>query len=605
MAENNRSETFKWLNATQFFGALNDNLYKLAMVFCLIAANPEINPDSVMADTGAVFVIPFLLFSDAAGVLADRMSKQVIIARLKIIELILMSSAFLCFYFQSSYGLYIVLFLMCTQSAFFGPAKYGIIPELVSTGRLSKSNSHIVSATFLAIIIGTLMASVLAGGKNGLLICGTACILISMGGIFTSRRIYKTPPGGGKEKINPLFFIGIWKTIKSVAEDRYLLMSILTSSYFWLVAAYAQMNLIPYGIDLMHLAPENSNIAGYLYLVVAVGVGSGAILAGLLSGRNIEFGIVPIGAFGLSASLMMLYFAADSVAWAVFFIIILGISAGLFMLPLSAFIQWKTPVHKRGAVLAASNFLNFVGILSAALMIKLFQEGLGFSPGQAFLLLGVMTFILAVAAMIVLPDFFIRFIMLIITKIFYRIKIKGIENLPSAGGALLAADVASWVDPFILTATGQRRIKFLIEPGLYNFPWLYCLFQLMGMISISQKDNPEQVKNALRRARENVKNEGLVCVFAEKEVALTGKIKGVKLCERIIAGSGMPLVPVYIDSTSTGSLLRKKASVHFGQQMPDSASGEDIRKQIIKLMPKIKCNHVNTARKKQNKRPGK
>ncbi len=606
MAGNNSSPTFKWLNATQFLGALNDNLYKLAMVFCLIAANPEINPDSVMADTGAVFVIPFLLFSDAAGVLADRISKQVIIARLKIIELILMSSGFICFYFKSSYGLYTVLFLMCTQSAFFGPAKYGIIPELVSTEQLSKANSHIVSATFLAIIIGTLTASVLAGGKNGLLVCGTACILISMGGIFASRRIYKTPPGGGREKINPLFFIGIWRTVKSVAEDRYLLMSILTSSYFWLVAAYAQMNLIPYGIDLMHLAPENSNIAGYLYLVVAVGVGSGAILAGLLSGRNIEFGIVPIGAFGLSASLLMLYFAADSVAWAVFVIIMLGISAGLFMLPLSAFIQWKTPVHKRGAVLAASNFLNFTGILSAALMIKLFQEGLGFSPGQAFLLLGVMTFILAVAAMIVLPDFFIRFIMLIITKIFYRIKIRGIENLPSAGGALLAADVASsWVDPFILTATGQRRIKFLIESGPYNLPWLRCLFQIMGMISISEEDNPGQIKNALRLARENIKTEGLVCVFAEKEVSLTDKIKGAKLCERIIAGSGMPLVPVYINSAGTESLLRKKASVHFGQQMPDSASAEDIRKQILKLVPKTKCNHVNTARKKQNERPGK
>ncbi|MCD6225401.1 MAG: MFS transporter, partial [Deltaproteobacteria bacterium] len=262
MTKNNSNATFKWLNATQFFGALNDNLYKLSMVFFLIAVNPEINPDSIMADTGAVFVLPFLLFSDAAGVLADRISKQIIIARLKIIELFLMSSGFLCFYFKSSAGLYVVLFLMCTQSAFFGPAKYGIIPELVPDERLSKANSHIVSATFLSIIIGTLMASVLAGGDHGFLICGTTCILISMGGIFVSRRIYKAPPGGGKEKINPLFFVGIWKTVKSIAEDRYLLMSVLTASYFWLVAAYAQMNLIPYGIDLMQLAPENSNIAG-------------------------------------------------------------------------------------------------------------------------------------------------------------------------------------------------------------------------------------------------------------------------------------------------------------------------------------------------------
>ncbi|MCD6272376.1 MAG: MFS transporter [Deltaproteobacteria bacterium] len=603
MTENNKQATFKWLNATQFFGALNDNLYKLSMVFFLIAINPGINPDSVMANTGAIFVLPFLLFSDSAGVLADRISKQIIIARLKIIELILMSSGLLCFYLKTSYGLYVVLFLMCTQSAFFGPAKYGIIPELVPAERLSKANSHIVSATFLSIIIGTLMASMLAGGEYGFLICGTTCILISTGGIFVSRRIYKTSPGGGKEKINPLFFVGIWKTVKYVAEDRYLLMSVLTASYFWLVAAYSQMNLIPYGIDLMHLAPEKSNIAGYLYLVVAIGVGTGAIIAGLLSGRNIEFGIVPIGAFGLSASLILLHSAADSFVWAIFFIIMLGTSAGLFLLPLNAFIQWKTPGHRRGAVLAASNFLNFVGILGATLMIKIFQEMLGFSPGQAFMLLGVMTFILAVATIIVLPDFFVRFIMLIITKIFYRIKIKGIENIPTAGGVLLVSNIASWVDPFILMATGQRRIRFLIERRIYNTRWLNWFFRLMQMVPVSEKDTPWQIKNALRRARGIIEAEGMVCVFAEGAVSLTGQIGRFKKgCERIITGTGLPVVPVYIGGT-WGSIfsyykgkplsdwparIPYKVSVQLGQQMPDSTSAEEIREQIIKLSKGIK-----------------
>ncbi len=261
-------------------------------------------------------------------------------------------------------------------------------------------------------------------------------------------------------------------------------MSVLTASYFWLVAAYAQMNLIPYGIDLMHLAPEKSNIAGYLYLVVAIGVGTGAIIAGLLSGRNIAFGIVPIGAFGLSASLILLHSAADSFVCTIFFIIMLGTSAGLFLFPLNAFIQWKTPGYRRGAVLAASNFLNFVGMLGATLMIKIFQKMLGFSSGQAFMLLGVMTFILAVATIIVLPYFFIRFIMLIITKIFYRIKIEGIKNIPTAEGVLLVSNIASWVDPFILMATGQRRIRFLIERRIYNTRWLNWFFRLMQMVPV-------------------------------------------------------------------------------------------------------------------------
>ncbi len=413
MTSNYKHGTFKWLNITQFLGALNDNLFKLSMVFFLIATDPGINPDSVMANTGAVFVLPFLLFSDAAGVLADRLSKQRIIITLKTIEIGLMSLGALCFFFKSNYGLYMVLFLMCTQSAFFGPAKYGIVPELVPVERLSKANSYLICATFLSIIIGTIMASFMATGEKGYIICGIVCVAASCAGFLASRKIYKTSPCKGTDVISPFFFIGIWKTLKSVSKDNYLFMCVLTSSYFWMVAAYTQMNLVPYGIELMHLTPEKSNLVGYLYIVTAVGVGAGAMIAGLISGRNIEYGIVPIGALGLSICLACLNFTANFFVWALVIILFLGISAGLFKVPLNAFIQWKTPDDKRGAVLAATNFLNFTGILCATLMIKVFKEGFGFSSGQAFMLLGAMTLILAIWTMIVLPDFFVRFVMLI------------------------------------------------------------------------------------------------------------------------------------------------------------------------------------------------
>jgi len=412
MADNYNQDTFKWLNTTQFLGALNDNLFKLTMVFFLISSNSGINPDRVMANTGAVFVLPFLLFSDSAGVLADRLSKQKIIVFLKIIEIGLMILGTLCLLFKSNYGLYTVLFLMCTQSAFFGPAKYGIVPELVPLERLSKSNSYLVSATFLSIIIGTVMSSFMATGEKGYIFCGFLCILVSCTGLLASRKIYKTPACEGTSTLSPFFFIGIFKTVKSVSKDRSLIISVLTSSYFWMVAAYTQMNIVPYGIQLMNLAPGNSNIAGYLYLVVAVGISAGAILAGILSGRKVELGIVPMGVFGISICLICLSFTDDSLLWALAAILFLGISAGLFILPLNAFIQWKTPSDKRGSVLAATNFLNFVGILCATLMMKIFQEGFGFSPGHAFMFLGIMTFILGICAMIVLPDFLIRFIML-------------------------------------------------------------------------------------------------------------------------------------------------------------------------------------------------
>ncbi len=401
--------TFKWLNITQFFGALNDNLYKLSMAFFLIAANPNIAPDTIMACVGAVFVLPFLLFSDAAGALADRISKQTIIVRLKILEIIFMGSGLIFFYMENSIGLYLVLFSMCTQSAFFGPAKYGIIPELVSDQKLSKANSYLISVTFISIIIGTLMASLFAGGQNGFVYCGMVCTVVSLLGFSASVKIYKTPSKKGTRDVSIFFFLGIWKTIKSISGNRELLTAVLISSYFWFAAAFAQMNLVPYGMDLMHLTSENSNLAGCLYLFAAFGVGSGALLAGWLSGSEVKLGIVPLGAFGLAASLIGLNFAAHTFTWAMVLIFFFGISAGLFILPINAFIQWKTPEKIRGSVLAATNFLNFTGILCASLMIKILH-GFNLSSGKAFMVAGSITFIFALGSMILLKNFFITFV---------------------------------------------------------------------------------------------------------------------------------------------------------------------------------------------------
>jgi len=408
MTKKTIQSTFKWLNITQFFGALNDNLYKLSMAFFLIAANPDIAPDTIMACVGAVFVLPFLLFSDAAGALADRISKQTIIVRLKMLEVILMGSGLIFFYMENSTGLYLVLFAMCTQSAFFGPAKYGIIPELVSEEKLSKANSYFISATFISIIIGTLMASLFAGGEKGFVYCGMVCAVISLVGCGASVKIYKTPSKEGRRDVSIFFFIGIWKTMKSISGHRDLLIAVLISSYFWFSAAFAQMNLVPYGMDLMNLTSENSNIAGCLYLFAAFGVGSGALLAGWLSGSEVELGIVPLGAFGLAVSLVGLNFAAHTFIWAMVLIYFFGISAGLFILPLNAFIQWKTPEKICGSVLAATNFLNFTGILCASLMIKVLH-GFNLSSGKAFMVTGSITFIFALGSIILLKDFFISF----------------------------------------------------------------------------------------------------------------------------------------------------------------------------------------------------
>jgi len=153
--------SFQWLNGTQFLGALNDNVFKLLVIFCLLADLGDEHRATVVGVTSLVFVLPFLLFSQAAGVLADRISKRSVIVLAKALEVVVMLIGCLAIYTHSRWGLYAAVSLMSTQSALFGPAKYGIIPELVATERLSRANSRLVGLTYLAIIVGTFLPTFL------------------------------------------------------------------------------------------------------------------------------------------------------------------------------------------------------------------------------------------------------------------------------------------------------------------------------------------------------------------------------------------------------------------------------------------------------------
>src|SRR3984885_10995937 len=196
-----RPTSFTYLNVTQFLGALNDNIYKLLIVYFFIQLEGIEYSHQILATTGAIFVIPFLLFSAISGTLADRFSKRDIIVTTKILELVIMGLAVCAFAFQSKWGSYGILFLLATQSAIFGPSKYGIVPELVSSERISKANGLMTSFTYLAIILGTFLASFLIQiTDRNFIICAIFCTFIALVGLYTSFCIEPTPPSGSEKK---------------------------------------------------------------------------------------------------------------------------------------------------------------------------------------------------------------------------------------------------------------------------------------------------------------------------------------------------------------------------------------------------------------------
>ena len=288
--EDKLPQSFAWINATQFLGALNDNLLKLLIVFFLISLKGPAYATGIAATTGALFVIPFLLFSPVAGALADKLSKKTIILTMKGAEVGIALSAIAAFGAASQTGLYAVLFLMATQSALFGPSKYGIVPELVDRRQLSKANSLLESFTYLAIILGSALAPLLvqmSGSRYRT--AALACIGVSLAGLAAGWKIEKTAPANRERQVSTRFLTEVKETLAELHRDGYLLLAILGSAYFLFLGAFAQINLIPFGMQVHGLSQEQS---GYLFLVAALGIGCGSLLAGRLSGRNVEFGVV-------------------------------------------------------------------------------------------------------------------------------------------------------------------------------------------------------------------------------------------------------------------------------------------------------------------------
>jgi acyl-[acyl-carrier-protein]-phospholipid O-acyltransferase / long-chain-fatty-acid--[acyl-carrier-protein] ligase len=603
------SKAVTWLNTTQFLGALNDNILKLLIIFFLIGSRGADQAGAVTASIGAAFVLPFLLFSAPAGSLADRFSKYRMIVTVKLIEVAVTILALAAFVLHLEQGLYLVVFLMGTHSALFAPAKYGAIPELVHKEQLSHANGLIECCTFLAIVIGTGLASgitEIAGTR--VWIGGGLCLAIAVAGLFAAWMMGPTSQNDPERRV-ALLPTGIFRTISGIRHDRDLMLAVIGLAWFMLVGAFAQLNLIGYGIERLGLSETQS---GYLFLAAAVGIGVGSLLAAKLSGRSVEFGIVPIGATGLTLAPILLHVAPANIGTCVAIIVLFGISAGLFSLPLQTFIQLKANSSTRGEVLAASSFVNWVGILIASALTWLFSGPLGLTAAQGFSVIGVLTLALTALSFRVLPDFLLRFIALVTMRLCYRIKIIGAENVPADGPALLIPNHVTWVDALLLTATSQRRIRFVMERSIYDTPVLRSLFRLMGVIPVSSKDGRKEMVEFIKQARAALDDGYMVCIFAEGAITRNGMLREFRGgFERIVKESAYPIIPVYIGgawgsilSYAHGRLLSRPpalapypVTILFGEPMPATTPAVEVRQKVAELS----CDYFQSRR--ESRRP--
>lgn len=586
--------SFFRLNLAQALGALNDNFIKLVIVFFLIGHQGVGQAGTIAALGSAAFVLPFLLLSALAGSLADRYPKNRLVVIVKGLEVGIALLAVLGIATAQPALLYLTVFLLGCHSALFAPAKYGVVPELVDREELSRANSLLEMSTFVAIVGGTALAPFLvqfAAGRHSVALL--AGLVFAVAGLLLARTLPTTPVAAHRPlAVSPLTY---WRTLASLRHDGYLLLAIIGAAYFLFVGAFCQLNLLPYGMSRLGLTQEQS---GYLFVAAALGIGLGSLWAGRLSGRTVEFGVVPIGAAGLCASAFALHAIPPQLPLVLAVVALFGISAGLFIVPLQAFIQLRSPADRRGEIQAASSFLSWVGALSASALLWFLSGPLHLSPGAAFTLLGAVTLLLTVITLVVLPDFLLRFIALVAMRLFYRLEMIGERHVPSEGGALLIANHVSWLDALLLIATQQRRIRFVMAREIYNTPLLKQLCRLMRVIPVSTKDGRKGLLEFISTARQALDDGYLVCIFAEGEITRNGMLNEFKGgFERIVKGSDHPVIPVYIGgawgsilSYAHGKLLSRfpsllpyRVTLLFGPPLPAESSAHAVRRAVMEL----------------------
>jgi len=600
--------SFWCLNIAQFLGALNDNLFKLLTLFALTRIFGPERISRVTSIVGIVFALPFLLFLPAAGVLADRISKQRLVIAAKILEVLVMLAGLAAFLTMNGPALYATLFLMTTQSALFAPAKYGILPELVDRTLLSLANSRIVMWTNLAILLGTFGTPTLVTLFGDRLTPVSAItVLVAIVGALVALGIEHVPPAGSPRRASWWFWTDIFRSYRAIRHDRYLTLAIAGVAYYSMAGAFLLQNLLPFGMRHLGLTEVQS---GYLFATGAIGVGAGAWLAGRLSGRNVEFGVVPLGS-AILACASVLVGCTRSWSVAAFGAWLAGVGAGLFAVPLEAFIQLRAPHHRRGEVMALNNFLSWSGILAGSAMVQAFDRA-GLTPARGFGAIGALTLLLTGLGLVILPDFVVRFVGVVLTRSLYRVRALGLDYLPTEGGALLVANHVSYLDALHILAVQQRRVRFLMYRPIYERHPLRPIFRLMGCIPIAPEDPPRQLLRSLQAARKALDDGFLVCVFAEGALTRTGFMSGFKPgFERIVRGSSHPIIPLYLGGT-WGSLFShyrprwharvprrfpREVTVVVGRPLPSTATAYE----VYQAVQQLSCDYFESL--KPRRRP--
>ncbi len=614
------SLTFIGLLLTQFLGATNDNVLRWLVIglgkqYVNSGQSNWLDQSTILAVGSGCFVLPYLLLAAPAGYLADRFSKREVIIQCKLAEVVIMTLAIATILSGQLWLMFIVVALIGSQAALFGPAKLGSIPEMLRSEKISSANGVIGLATVLATVIGAMLGNWLSTeevtgklGKEHWWLSALVLIGLAVAGWVTSMFIAPLKAANPFRLFPRDMASQTVRDLKTLGHDRALLRVALGIMFFWTFAMLAHLNIDQFAVEGSEASKQTQ--VSLLLGSLVVGVGLGSVLAGMWSGGKVELGILPLGASGLIIFAFLLYSVegilvdpqgdyTPSYIAACFFLLMLGVSAGLFDVPLASYMQDRSPPEHRGSILAASNFLTFGGMLIAAGVFWLLRSpsvGIQLTSRQIFLVCGLSTIPVFIYIVLVIPQATIKFLAWLVTHTFYKIRVYQRENIPEQGGAILVPNHISWLDGLLLFATSSRQVRMLIDAGIIDTWRAHGFARLMGAIPI--KPTPKSTRNAIETAREAVQAGELVCIFPEGGISRSGLLQKFKPgVLEIQRGTGAPIIPVYLDEL-WGSIFSfrggkffwkwptahlRRVSIWFGKPIRDPKDINQVRQAVQDL----------------------
>lgn len=576
------SKRFRGLFITQLLGAFNDNFFKYALITLLVFrgfGSLGMTEGKLSELASAIFIIPFFLFSATAGQLADKYDKAVVIQRLKIVEIVIGLMATAGFLLESVPLLFVGLALLGVQSAFFGPLKYGIIPQLIPEECLVEGNAAVETGTKLAILAGTLSGGLLANHRLGPVICSAGVLLVAILGFIAAKAIPNVKASAPDISIDKNPFTPVIEVIGLARKSRPVFLSILGISWFWALGG-ALLTLLPvYGKNVLLV---ESQVVTVMLGMFSVGVAIGAILCGKFSHHRLELGLVPFGSIGISVFLFDLALAGspftpaagtlvplshmlhDPQGWRIL-VDLTGISicSGLYIVPLNTMIQQRTEESIRSRVVSANNVIN-AGIMASSLIILAELGSFGLSILGKFALLAGLNVLVGIYIYTLIPEFTLRFLAYILNHILYRLKIVGTDSIPKEGPALLVGNHISFIDWLVVLGGIYRPVRFVMWHSYYELPLVRYLFRDAGAIPIaSGKNHPEILAAAYDEINRSLEEGCLVCIFPEGQLTQDGEIgefrKGV---ESILERRTVQVIPFALQGL-WDSLFSRQADRSF------------------------------------------